>query len=296
MRRAALIYNPTAGGGRRIGRLEGALAALRDGGFAVEPAPTSGPGEATEIARRLAAERAAEVVVAFGGDGTVREVAAGLLGSEVALGIVPAGTTNVLARALGLPPEPRAAAAVLASLPARPLDVGLAGATPFLMMVSAGLDASLLAALDGEMKRRFGRAGMAAQGIAHWWRYAYPALEVEADGRPVRASFAAVSNIPLYAGPYRLSPAADPGDRRLDLLLFTGTGRGATLSFALDLFRGAHLRRPDVAVAQVGEVVLHGPPGACAQVDGDLCREELPVRIRLAAASVRVLAPLPGSA
>jgi len=197
----------------------------------------------------------------------------------------------VLARALGLPPEPRAAAAALAGLPTQSLDVGLAGATPFLMMVSAGLDASLLAVLDGEVKRRFGRVGMAAQGIAHWWRYAYPALEVEADGRPLRASFAAVSNIPLYAGPYRLIPSADPGDGRLDLLLFTGTGRGATLGFALDLLRGTHLRRADVAVVQVEEVVLHGPAGTFAQVDGDLCREELPVRIRLAPHGVRVLAP-----
>ena len=106
MRRAALIYNPTAGRQRHAQVLEAILAALRDGGFDVEPVPTGAAGEATELARRLAAEGGAEAVFAFGGDGTVREVAAGLLGSAVALGIMPGGTANVLALALGLPRDP----------------------------------------------------------------------------------------------------------------------------------------------------------------------------------------------
>lgn len=291
MRRAALIYNPAAGRGAIARRLDAVLAALRAGGFAVEPQPTGGPDGATRIARQLAADGHAEVVFAFGGDGTIREVAAGLLGSDVPLGILPGGTVNLLALALGLPPDSVAAAAVLARLPARTLDVGLAGDTPFLMMVSAGLDASLLGVLHGGLKRRFGRAGIAGQGLAHWWSYPYPALEVEADARHARASFAAVANIPFYGGPYRLVPQARPDDGHLDLLLFAGTGRRATLGFALDLLRGAHLRRADVTVSPIQEVILHGPPGALAQIDGDLCREILPLRVRLAPTSLQVLAP-----
>ncbi|MEA2690948.1 MAG: hypothetical protein QOJ16_335 [Acidobacteriota bacterium] len=294
MRRIALIDNPKAGQRRHALLRDAILAELRGAGFTVEDVPTAGPGDATRLAREIAGARGGrevEAVLAFGGDGTVREVAAGLLGSEMALGILPGGTVNLLARALGLPADPVAAAAAIGSLEARPLDVGLAGASPFLMMVSAGLDARVLSILDGDLKRRFGQAGILWQGLAEWWRYPYPDLTLSADGRPLAATFVAVANIPLYGGPYRLLPDARPDDGRLELLLFSG-GRIATLAFAADLLRGArHIRRKDVTIVSVEEVILEGPPGLAAQVDGDLCQETLPVTIRLAPERLRVLAP-----
>jgi len=291
VRRIALIDNPKAGQRQHARLLDAILAELRRGGFEVEAVPTAGPGDATRLAREIAAAGWTEAVLAFGGDGTVREVAAGLLGSEVALGILPGGTVNLLARALGLPGEPVAAAAGIADLPVRSLDVGLAGKSPFLMMVSAGLDARVLSILDGDLKRRFGQAGILWQGLAEWWRYPYPSLTLQADGRTHAATFVAVANIPLYAGPYQLVPEARPDDGRLNLLLFRG-GRTATLGFALDLFRNArHIRRQDVTILSAREVVLEGPPDLAAQVDGDLCRETLPLTIRLAPEKLRVLAP-----
>jgi len=291
VRRVALIDNPKAGQRQHTLLLDAILAELRRGDFAVEVLPTAGPADATRLARELAAAGAVEAVFAFGGDGTVREVAEGLLGSEVALGILPGGTVNLLARALGLPGDPVAAAAMAEGLQARPLDVGLAGASPFLMMVSAGLDARVLSILDGDLKRRFGQLGILWQGLAEWWRYPYPDLTLSADGRPLAATFVAVANIPLYAGPYRLVPDARADDRRLELLLFSG-GRLATLAFAADLLRGArHVRRKDVTIVPAEEVVLQGPAGLAAQIDGDLCQESLPLTIRLAPERLRVLAP-----
>jgi diacylglycerol kinase (ATP) len=289
MRRAALIYNPRSGRQRHARVMDAILAALRRGGFDVEPVPTAFAGQATALARELARE--AEAVFAFGGDGTIREAACGLLGSPAALGILPGGTTNVLARALGLPADPVMAAGVMGTLPVRPLDVGLAGDHPFLMMVSAGLDASALAALDARLKWRFGKGAIAAQACREWWRYAYPRLEISADGERVSAGFAAVANIPLYGGAFRLAPEARSDDGWLDLVLFRGTGRAATLSFTFDLARSAHLRRRDVEVRRVREVVFHGPDGAPAQVDGDVCQERLPFTARLASERLMVLAP-----
>src|SRR6185436_8895899 len=156
---------------------------------------------------------------AFGGDGTAREVAAGLLGTPVALGVLPGGTANLLAMALGLPRDPVRAAAALAGAQVRSFDVGLAGEHPFLMMVSAGLDATVLAALDVELKWRFGEAAIVWQGLQEWWRYSYPDIEVVADGERLSATFAAVANIPFYAGAFRLAPGARPDDRRLELVL-----------------------------------------------------------------------------
>lgn len=291
MRRAALIYNPRSGRQRHARVLDGLLAALRGGGFAVEPVPTAFPGQATELARELSRE--CEVVFAFGGDGTAREVAAGLLGGPAALGFLPGGTTNLLALALGLPNDPLRAAVALARVPARSFDVGLAGGVPFLMMVSAGLDAALLAALDTRLKWRFGKAAIVWQGLHEWWRYPYPALEVTADGERTEASFVSVSNIPYYAGAFRLAPAARPDDGLFELVSFRGTGRAATVSFALDVLRAAHVRRRDVEIRRVREVVLRGPAGTGAQVDGDPCKERFPLSIRLAPEPLRVLAPDP---
>lgn len=292
MRRAALIYNPTSGRQRHAQTLDAIMANLRRGGFDLEPAPTAYPGQAEELARERAESGAFEVVFAYGGDGTAREVAAGLLGTPVTLGVLPGGTANLLGLALGLPRDPVAAAAVLGNVPARPIDVGIAGETPFLMMASAGLDASVLATLDTRLKWRFGKPWIVTHGLLHWWSYHYSPVEVIVGGESLEASFAAVSNIPFYGGPFRMAPEAQPDSGFLELIVFRGTGRMATFSFALDLLRwSAHVKRKDVIVRRVKEVTIGGPEGVAAQIDGDLCQETLPMRVRLAEDRISVLAP-----
>jgi diacylglycerol kinase (ATP) len=289
MRRAALIYNPRSGRQRHAKVLAAILATLRAGGFEVEPIPTDHPGHATELAREKGRE--VEVVFVFGGDGTMREAAAGLLGSPAALGLIPGGTANVLGLALGLPRDPVAAAAALTTLPARPFDVGLAGESPFLMLVSAGLDATVVEALDIRTKWRFGRAAFVAQGVREWWRYPFPTLRLVADGERMEATLAVVSNIPFYGGSLRLAPGARFNDGWLDLVLFRGIGRAATLSFTWDLIRSVHVRRRDVTLKRVREVLFEGPAGAPVQVDGDLCPERLPLAVQLSPERLSVLAP-----
>src|ERR1700687_3642851 len=103
MRRAALIYNPIAGRGRLERVLEAVLRTCRREGFELDPVPPAAPGQATDLAGELAREGRVEAVFALGGDGTAREVACGLLGSQTRLGILPGGTANLMALALGLP-------------------------------------------------------------------------------------------------------------------------------------------------------------------------------------------------
>jgi len=270
MRRAALIYNPIAGRGRWERVLEAVLRTCRGEGFELEPVPTAAPGQATDLAGDLAREGRVEAVFALGGDGTAREVAAGLLGSRTPLGILPGGTANLMALALGLPRDPSAAAAVLCHAPARSFDAGLAGARAFLMMVSAGLDGRALAALDHGLKTRLGKTAVALQGVREWWRYGYPEIEIVADGEQLPpASFLAVCNIPYYGGSFRMAPGARPDDRRFELVTFHGSGRAATLAFILGVVSGRHTRRADVGVRAVEEVVFSVPPEAGLQVDGD---------------------------
>ncbi len=283
MRRAVLVYNPKSG--RRLSqrRLPAIIEILGHGGFAVEPRPTSGPGDATRLARAAVADGGVEVVFALGGDGTLREVAAGLLGSEVVLGPLAAGTTNVMALALGLPREARAAARVLPRCEPVVIDVGVAGGEPFLMCATGGLDAAVMARQDGGLKKLLGRGAMVAPVLSQWWRYGYPDLELLIDGqRRERVSYFAVCNIPYYAGTFRMAPEADYRDGRLDLVLFHGRGRRRTLGLIRDLALGRHHRRADVEILRVEAVELLAPSDACVQVDGDVPAVKPPLRIGLA--------------
>ncbi|MCB1034608.1 MAG: diacylglycerol kinase family lipid kinase [Acidobacteria bacterium] len=297
MQPALLIYNPAAG--RRLAerKLPRLLRVLALSGYQAEARATAGPGDATVLARQAACE-SIPAVFAMGGDGTVREVASGLRGSQTTLGILPGGSTNVLARALRLPRDPLAAARDVGSYQAVPFDVGLCGSEAFLMMASSGLDSRVLQRQHSPLKRILGRTGVLLLGISEWWRYAYPPLLGTADGRPFSAPFVAVCNIPLYGGPFRLAPEARFDDGLLDLILFRGRGRATTLGFARDLALGRHLSRRDVEASRARSVRLTLPAGACLQVDGDALPhlgEE--VELTISKEKLRILSPAarPGS-
>lgn len=292
MRRAALVFNPAAGS-HRTPRTAAALQRLfSEKGIELRLLATQRAGEATDLAREATAQGDLDCLFALGGDGTLREVSAGVLGSELPVAILPGGTTNVVAGALGLPRTPLAAARLLlARGEVRSVDVGLAGEVPFLMQATAGLDARALAAVSPVAKRRFGRLAVVAAGLAAWARYRFPEIEIEADGEPLRATGVAVCNLPEYGGSFRLAPGGSFEDRRLELFLFRGRRRRAALGFALDLVRGRHPARRDVEIRPVGEVRLIGPAAVDFQLDGDPLAPVLPLAIRLSPARLRLLAP-----
>ena len=290
MRRAVLVYNPKSGRQTSRRLLPSVLTELSDGGFEVRPTPTRGPGDATTLARE-AANEGIEVVFAMGGDGTLREVAAGLLGSESALGTLPAGTANVLSYAFGLPRNARRAARLLTGCQVQEVDVGLAGETPFLMMTSSGFDASVMARQSSGAKRLLGPAAVVGNAVSHLSSYTYPEVEIRCGGRLYSARFAAISNIAYYGGPFRMAPAADFRDRRLDVTVFQGRGAAATASFIIDVVVGRHLKRSDVEVLQAESVEVLQATQAPIQVDGDVIAPPLPLTVSLAAERLRVLLP-----
>lgn len=291
MQRALLIYNPAAGGWRDSDLHARRLATeLGRSSLDVEIARTARPGHAEELARKAAAEQM-DAVFSYGGDGTLRECAAGLLGSSTALGFLPGGTANVMARVLGLPMSPRRAAALLATGESVSLDVGMCGRRPVLMQVSAGLDAHVLARLDSRRKRVIGKAEVGLCLAPAWWSYSYPTFDVTwADNRR-EVTFAAVCNIPFYGGPWKMAPRARPDDQMLDLVLFRGRGRRATLGFARDLLLNRHWRRSDVEIVRTREVGFSSADGLAPQIDGDTFDDALPLTVRLASEPVRFLVP-----
>lgn len=290
LRSAVLIFNPAAGRGRARELIDALLDTLRQGGYRAEAWPTEAPGSATRLAAD-AADAGTETVFAYGGDGTLREAAVGLLGSSTTLGFIPGGTVNVMTLTLGLPERPLRAAKALCAARVRELDVGLCDGEPFLMQASAGLDAAILARLSSRLKKIVATGALAPAGLSAWLRYGYPKIELVADGERLEGSFVAVCNIPFYGGKWVISPAARADDRKLDLVLFTGRGRFGTLGLARDLLLGNHLDRPDVETRQVEIVELLSPGELPVQIDGDALACGPPLRITLAPYRLRVLAP-----
>ncbi len=162
--RAALIYNPQAGRRRHGRTIEGITSAL-GAAYEISASPTRGPEDAITLAR-AAASRGDAAVFAWGGDGTIREVVEGILGSDVVLGVLPGGTFNVVALAVGLPRHPIKAAAALARAKPSPRDVGLIASTPFLMQATAGLDGFLMHHLRADLKARLGKTGVVIDALS----------------------------------------------------------------------------------------------------------------------------------
>jgi diacylglycerol kinase (ATP) len=289
-RRAALLWNPAAGR-RTSARLLERIARELAVAYAVEIRSTATLDEGRAYARRAVDDRL-DALFILGGDGSLRNAAGELLGSATALGPLPGGTTNVLAGALGLPADPVAAARALTTAAIRELDVGRGGdESIFLMQVSGGLDARVMAAVDPRWKRRFGKLAVAWTGLREWARYRFPRFALEVDGEPTEATGFVVANLAEYAGAFEIVPGARPDDRRLELLLFRGTTRAGALAFALDLARGRHALRPDVEIRRVERVRLTAPAPLQLQGDGDPFRETPPFELRLSARRLRVLAP-----
>jgi diacylglycerol kinase (ATP) len=291
-RRMLIVFNPAAGARRRR-RLLAALDLMRGLGMRPEVAETECRGHATTLARD-AARDGVRTVVAAGGDGTIAEVAAGLSGSDSALGVLPLGTANVLALELGLPRAPARAAEVLAMGRTALLHPGLARYADgrdvlFVQMLGAGFDAAVVHHLPGGLKRAIGKGAYVLQTIREMPRYRFPTLSAELDGRREEAASAIVTKGRLYAGRFLLAPGADPHEEGFHVALFRDAGVLAAMRYGAALPLGLLPRLPGVDLIRAGTVRLAGT-GVPAQADGDAAGA-LPVEIGPAPRPMRIVVP-----
>ncbi|MCD5408956.1 diacylglycerol kinase family lipid kinase [Candidatus Bipolaricaulota bacterium] len=213
-----VILNPTADRGE-AGRREPELrAALEEAGLAFELVRTEAPGHASELARE-AVRAGVALVVAAGGDGTVNEVAQGLVGTEVPLGILPIGSGNDYVRALGIPRDLRAAARRLKSQPPRRVDVGLVEGRYYVSSLGMGIDGQIARDFR-QMRFLKGEAGFLAAALLEIVRFRSFRAEVEADGWKFSGWLlsTAAMNGPYAGGGFYLAPQARPDDGQLDLV------------------------------------------------------------------------------
>jgi YegS/Rv2252/BmrU family lipid kinase len=265
-----IVFNPAAGR-RRAKRLWRVLDVLLANGVRLELAETTHPGHATTLARQ-AAHDGASLIVAAGGDGTIAEVANGLMGQSAKLGIIPLGTANVLARELALPFAPDAIASALAFRRTRTLWPGLAHREGhdllFVQMLGVGFDAQVVHQLNLPMKRVLGRGAYVLQTLRELTRYAYTPIHLRLDGREIVVGSAIVSKGRLYAGPYTLAPTATPTERGFHVALFERSGPAATLVYGAALPLHLLPRAPGLSLVRAARIELLGRP-VPAQADGD---------------------------
>lgn len=291
-RRGILIYNPAAGQSDLTQRLERLCRSLASRGLDLSPVPTERQGHIAELIASFDAERTIDLVVACGGDGTINEAAVAMTDRHIPLGILPAGTANVLARELTIPLNLDHAAEVLENGVSAEISVGRANEKPFLMMAGFGLDAMVLHHCNPHLKRRFGRMAIAARCAEEFVRFAVPRLLVRGEDFVSEATLVVAANIRLYGGDFVIAPDADPTDDLLDLVLFKGSTRLDYAKYAAGIVGGRHHLFKDVEVRRVRSATVHAidsdpVPG---QIDGDTVLET-PVHLSVQTGAIRILVP-----
>ncbi|WP_051329165.1 diacylglycerol/lipid kinase family protein [Geminicoccus roseus] len=267
LRRVLVIHNPTAGG-RRAEKVAQLADLLRSTGIEVEVQATTGAGDAERIAREaVASADRPDVVVAAGGDGTVNEVANGLLGSDLPLALMPIGTVNVLARELGLGPSVAETARAIRGGQIGLVWPGLANGRAFLLMAGIGFDAAVVAAVSPALKRRFGQLAYLIAAARLWWNWQPGEQVLEADGVSHRAASAIVARCRLYAGSFVGAHAARLDEPDLHLVLFERGSRLAALGYALALATRQLHRWPGVRHLRILKSQVDGRQ--MIQIDGD---------------------------
>jgi YegS/Rv2252/BmrU family lipid kinase len=293
LKRGVLIYNPTAGQKDRQAAMHALIDRMRGVGIELANAPTHGPGHATRIVEEFLKEEPS-VVAVCGGDGTISEAAAALLGTTVPLVILPGGTSNVLAVELGIPFDLDRACRLIVEGEAKTVRAGIANGRPFLLMAGVGLDARVMGKMNFFLKRWLGRAGIFVTALVEYLRYEFPRLDVEIDGAHHAATFAVVANSRHYAGDWIVAPDASAESETLEVLIFNSRKR-------LDLFRlfrgmqerrAGHLSSGIAKIVRGREVTIRSLESYAveAQVDGD-CVLETPISCRVSQRTLQVRAP-----
>jgi YegS/Rv2252/BmrU family lipid kinase len=309
MKKVALLYNPLSGPRReqRLADIKAAVAVLRDAGIEVIATPTRAASDATPQLRQALAE-GCDTVFACGGDGTVHDVLQGLVGSQVALGIIPLGTANALAHDLGLPLSPaRAARAALTAKPRR-IAVGrttyqdLAGnpaSRYFTVTLGAGVDAHLFRQLDPLVKVRFGMLAYYAQATWLWLTHRMQSFAVEfreADGQMRQAEVTELLAVRVrnFGGVLReLAPGASLGRDDLRLVLFRTRSRLAYLRYIVRGMVGAQWKIGGVELVHSASVVcrpLPEGPRIHVEADGEVLGS-LPAEISMVPDALTILVP-----
>ena len=271
-RRFFVAFNPGAGRSHRT-FLDSVLAQLRVSGGIVDMARAVTAQSARVEAKAAAGSGAYDAIVAAGGDGTIRQIAAAVAGSGVPIGIIPIGTGNVLAHEIAMPRRAGAIAHVLATGPVIAITHAVANDEPFLLMAGAGFDGRVVQGLDVGWKQWIGKAAYVGPALA---AFSGPldCLDIVLDGKKHQATWAVIANARHFGGRFVIAPRTHIATSGLQAVLFHARSRSVLLKqlTALGLGRLERLaERPpcDVQMIACVEARITSAVPVPVQIDGD---------------------------
>lgn len=289
------IINPISGDGAnpsvRSMRVSLVQAEADRRGLRAEIYLTERAGHARELAAASAAA-GADLVIAWGGDGTLNEIGSALLDTGTILGVVPAGSGNGLAAALAVPRDPRAALTVAFDGRTRAIDAGLIAGRPFFNIAGIGFDARVAKLFNARGDGRRGGWPYVMIAVREGCRYRANDYRLELDGttRDVRALLIAFANGREYGIGARIAPMAELDDGWLDAFVVDERAVLARFWHARHLALGTAHLAPSVTAQRVRHAIIEAPGPLDFHVDGEPCtaRDRIDVSIRPGALNVRV--------
>lgn len=298
MTRALLITNPAAARTDPLA-VSAIMSTLKSAGWEVEVLATGGPGDARLLAAYGVAE-GVDVVAVFGGDGTTMQAAASLVGTDVALGVIPGGTGNLLAGNLRIPASPARAARALVTARPRRFDLGRmerpSGAQYFAVACGAGYDARVMAGTLAVHKQRWGMAAYVATTLRliSDIRSTMHAITIDGVEYEANAAMVLVANCGEVIPPFvRLGPGITPDDGLLDVVVVRANSFSQSVQAVWELLRVAPGTLGDtgyVGHARGREVRVETEPVQPVQLDGEP-GGETPFTASVVPGAIKVLVP-----
>ena len=297
-RTAHLIFNPVSGQGNSQQELL-LIRQLLEPYFQLTVAMTTPTDSAEELAEKAIAN-GADTIIASGGDGTVSAVAGALINTEIPLGVIPRGTANAFANALGissnLTPIRSACDTIIAGM-TRVVDVGLCNGKPMILLAGVGYEAGAIEKADREAKNRWGPLAYLMAGWQQVREHELFDVQLEVDG--ILKSFQAGAITVANAAPFTSVMAQGmgaviPDDGLLEVVIITAATKLATVDTIIDLFGSAitksPLRRDDTLGVRTRKVKVSTEPPQKVVLDGEIIGMT-PIEVECIPHGLTVLAP-----
>lgn len=291
MQKVIIITNPTAGHHNRS-KISRFVRHLEQMGLHTTLQATHYPGHATLLARDAADSGVYSHIIAAGGDGTIAEISAGMIGTPAILGIFPLGSANVLAHELKIPFNPARNAERIRAGHFTTLWPGTlhtqAGSQLFVQMASIGFDAHIVHTTSTRLKARIGRAAYAVSTLASLFRYELKEFTALIDNVPYRTTTLIISKGSLYAGKYRLTRHSAHREKSFSVILFETSDKLSLARTILSLFLGRIENQKGTRTIPASTVQI---PASAIPIQSDGDRKGFsPVRLDLSPSPLRVAA------
>lgn len=284
-----VIFNPAAGRGKAAKVRSLAEQRL---GAGWQWRPTERAGHASLLARQ-AAEEGAPVVAAFGGDGTVGDVARGIQGTGATLGVLPMGTGNDIARNLGISLDLALACDTLRQAKPRRVDMGRINQTLFLNNAGTGFDARVMEVMNTGIRWVRGTPAFVLATLQMLPRFRPFALTLQADDRPEQtfaAMMVSILNGAVYGAGMKACPDGVMDDGQLDVMVIRALPKPQLLALFPKVIRGQHQGHPAVQLFRVRRLSLVCDPPQPLNIDGDV-QGTTPAQVVVEPAALSVIAP-----